>query len=126
MLPHLDEAKITSTPLHSAERAAYKTDHAEVGAKLLKHWNFPEGIIAAIAWHHAPDRAGRNHSTIAAIVYAANVLAYRVGTGYGFPPYAGSPDLAALRGIGLRLQELFDYEGDVRDALERERRKFQL
>lgn len=122
----VDEAKDKGVPIFGVERAAYKTDHAEVGAKLLKQWNFPESIIAAIACHHAPEKAARSHATIAATVYAANVLAYRVGSGYGFPPYAGSPDQVALRGIGLRPPEVFSYEGEVRDGLERERTRFQV
>jgi putative nucleotidyltransferase with HDIG domain len=123
----LEEGKLNSTPTFSLERLAYQTDHGDVGAKLLKQWNFPEKIVSAIEFHHTPEKAGRgSNGHLPSTVYAANVLAYRVATGTGFPPYAANPDISALRGTGLRPQELFEYEGEVRDALEQERRRSQF
>jgi HD-like signal output (HDOD) protein len=42
--------------LAGAERDAYGFDHAQLGARLLTHWNLPPGIIDAVARHHEPPR----------------------------------------------------------------------
>jgi HD-like signal output (HDOD) protein len=38
--------------LDQAESKVFDVDHAEVGAALLRYWNFPEKIVTAIARHH--------------------------------------------------------------------------
>jgi putative nucleotidyltransferase with HDIG domain len=38
--------------LHEAEEKVFEVGHAEVGAALLRSWNFPEDIVVAIAQHH--------------------------------------------------------------------------
>jgi HD-like signal output (HDOD) protein len=39
------------------ERAAYGTQHAILGAELLRHWKIPELIVKPIAKHHDPHSA---------------------------------------------------------------------
>lgn len=39
-------------PLFKIESAVLQTNHAEVGAELLKVWNFPEAVWKPIAQHH--------------------------------------------------------------------------
>ena len=116
----IDETKAAQAELHKNERKAYGTDHAEAGAKLLKEWNFPQRIITAVAFHHSPETAGPVHAPLAATVYAANILAYRVGSGYGFPQYTALPDPDSLRPLNLEAAELFAFEGDLGEALEQE------
>ncbi len=38
-----------------AERTVLGTDHAEVGALLMRHWQFPDLFVTAIRRHHDPD-----------------------------------------------------------------------
>jgi putative nucleotidyltransferase with HDIG domain len=69
-----DEAAFTAGLLHDigcltmpdtqgdiqGERAARGTDHAEVGAFVLALWGLPQGVVDAVATHHAdPGEAGR-------------------------------------------------------------------
>ena len=61
----LTEASGTAT---WAEALLYGVDHAELGARILESWRFPEGIVEAVRFHHHPaecDSAG------AAALYAA-------------------------------------------------------
>ncbi len=37
------------------EKEAYTISHDEVGGRLLKHWQFPDSLIAAVSYHHAPQ-----------------------------------------------------------------------
>jgi HD-like signal output (HDOD) protein len=36
------------------EKETFSITHDEVGARLLKHWQFPDTLIAAVNYHHAP------------------------------------------------------------------------
>lgn len=38
-----------------AERTAFKTNHAELGAYLLALWGFPDPIIESVLFHHKPS-----------------------------------------------------------------------
>lgn len=40
-----------------AERAVLGIDHAELGARLAEHWQFPAVLVDAIRHHHTPDDA---------------------------------------------------------------------
>jgi HD-like signal output (HDOD) protein len=40
-------------PLHQAEERLFAVDHAIIGAALLRLWNFPPDIVAAIRAHHS-------------------------------------------------------------------------
>lgn len=44
-------------PLHWAERELLGIDHAELGAQLARHWQFPPAMVAAIAGHHGPGQS---------------------------------------------------------------------
>jgi len=48
-------------------------DHAAVGGELLKRWNLPAHIHAAVEFHHTPQRAAA-HKQMAAAVHVADIL----------------------------------------------------
>jgi HD-like signal output (HDOD) protein len=41
------------------EEALFSTTHAEVGSRLLHHWQFPDTLISSLRYHHAPEQAGK-------------------------------------------------------------------
>ena len=60
-------------PFVVAENMILGTDHAEVGARILAHWNLPAEVISTVRWHHDPE------SSVACdlqmdVVYLANLL----------------------------------------------------
>jgi len=57
-----------------AEREILGTDHAEVGACLLKSWNLPDEVVEAVANHHQPPLEPR--PLLSAIMYVANRAAH--------------------------------------------------
>jgi HD-like signal output (HDOD) protein len=60
--------------LHNAERQIFGFDHAQVGAALLRHWNFPPLLVECAEYHHAPTKA-KNFPVEAALVHIANSVA---------------------------------------------------
>ncbi len=65
-----------------AEKAVLGYNHYQIGATLLKRWNFPDELIASVFYHHAPWRDVR-FTAISATIYLANILSKRLG----FPSY---------------------------------------
>lgn len=74
-------------------------DHAEVGARLAERWNFPDVLVAAIRYHHAPLKAPASFRDVVAVVYVANELANAVGEQYD------QIDGRVLRMIGVKSRE---------------------
>ena len=69
----IDKIADEGVPYVVAENMVLGTDHAEVGAKILTQWSFPDEVIDAVRWHHDPDypeQAGTSKD----IVYLANLL----------------------------------------------------
>lgn len=57
-----------------AEQAVFGCSHAEVGAYLANLWGFPNPIVEAIAFHHAPQRSVGNSFMPLTAVYVAEAL----------------------------------------------------
>jgi HD-like signal output (HDOD) protein/CheY-like chemotaxis protein len=56
--------------------AQMEAHHAEVGAYLLGLWGFPNPIVEAIAFHHAPGQASGKDFGLAGIVHIADRLVH--------------------------------------------------
>lgn len=63
-----------------AEQNILHTNHAEVGAALLRKWNLPRHIIDAVEFHHEPARTSH---ALAAMVTLADAMAHMVTTTRG-------------------------------------------
>ena len=73
-----------SVTFSQAEKQAVGYTHYQIGATLLKRWNFPEEIAFPVFYHHAPWLDTR-FTASSATVYLANHLAKELG----FPAYEG-------------------------------------
>jgi len=69
-----------------AERAVLGTDHAEVGACLLRLWRLPEDLIEGVARHHEPE--AEREGGLAGVILVANCLAHLAGSAPGWEAYA--------------------------------------
>jgi HD-like signal output (HDOD) protein len=49
--------------LCDAEEEAFGFNHAQLGARLLQHWNLPEAIVSAVEQHHQSVRASADELT---------------------------------------------------------------
>ncbi len=60
--------------LHKAEQEVFGFDHAQVGAALLRHWHFPDLLVACVEHHHAPQEEHKFPIEIS-LVHIANSIA---------------------------------------------------
>ncbi|MGD0059572.1 MAG: HDOD domain-containing protein [Verrucomicrobiia bacterium] len=67
---------------YEIEMKLLNVNHAEIGGRLLEHWNLPEHLVAGVRYHHHPAEAKGNEQ-LAACVYLGNFIAYLMGYGYG-------------------------------------------
>jgi putative nucleotidyltransferase with HDIG domain len=119
----LDACEPANRPHFRAEQQAFNCDHALIGSLLLKRWRFPENIVGAVKFHHdcvnAPDEAKR----LAALIYAGNIIAYRLNLGSGNPDYVIHPDPDILGFLGLQVPELAEYQHEILTAFQREQQR---
>lgn len=69
-----------------AEQQLLGTDHAEVGACLLRSWKLPEEIVEAVEHHHRPVLEPKPLFSV--VAHMANCLAHVVGSAPGWDAFA--------------------------------------
>ena len=100
------EAQITNgTPFQVAERRVLGTDHAEVGAQILKGWSLPEEIVNAVRRHHEPDHV-ENPQILDDIVHIADVLCLMIGIGVGREGLRYEPSPGSTKRLGVKNEHL--------------------
>lgn len=71
-----------------AERQVYPYSHADVGALVIKKWNFPTILMQAVLKHHTFDFAADEDPyqiRLTSVVGLANLFCHRVGAGMREP-----------------------------------------
>ncbi len=83
----------------SAEEEMFQINHAEVGARILEKWNFPDEMIHAVRYHHSPDISPDHPLTH--FVSIANTLAMLAGYASAIDglSYKGYPEICKKYGI---------------------------
>jgi putative nucleotidyltransferase with HDIG domain len=61
-------------PSSTFEDLAAGMNHAEIGALIAEKWNFPEGLVFAIRYHHDPASAPPEFRDLVETVYLANMF----------------------------------------------------
>jgi putative nucleotidyltransferase with HDIG domain len=61
-------------PAQSLESLSAGLNHAEIGARIAEKWNFPEGLVAAIRYHHDVTLVPAELRDVAYTVYLANAI----------------------------------------------------
>ncbi len=93
----LKRATTDETSLHKLERKILGLDHAEMGYRLIEHWNFPADIAEPLHHHHNPSVCPDGH--MALVVNVANLIAHKSGIGKccGNGTYSDHTVLSRLR-----------------------------
>lgn len=78
----LEAANREETSFEMAEQQVLGINHAEVGAALLEHWDFPANIVETCRWHHQPDSLA-DGSLVLDLVHVANTMCLMGGIGVG-------------------------------------------
>ena len=104
-LQKIEDSTSQDTPFEVAEQLVLGTNHAEVGALILKRWSLPQDIVKAVQWHHAPEDCGEINSLID-IVHVADVLSLMIGFGVGREGLRYQASIAATKRLGLKPSQL--------------------
>lgn len=92
-------------PFEVAEYIVIGTDHAKIGARILKKWGFPTDLVNAVSWHHDPETC-ENHCTLSDIVHIANTIGLRIGFGRGGSEIQVEPSVSVTDRLGLEPVDL--------------------
>ncbi|MCL2069724.1 MAG: HDOD domain-containing protein [Treponema sp.] len=61
-------------PASTLEDLSAGMNHSEIGALIAEKWNFPEGLVSSIRYHHDPASAPNEYKNLVNAVYLANML----------------------------------------------------
>jgi HD-like signal output (HDOD) protein len=61
-------------PASTFEDLSAGMNHAEIGALIAEKWNFPEGLVTSIRFHHDPLAAPQDRRDLVDTVYLANMF----------------------------------------------------
>jgi putative nucleotidyltransferase with HDIG domain len=88
-----------------AENLVLGTNHAKLGAEILRRWSLPSELVNAVRWHHDPASA-EQVDTMLDIVHVANVLCLMIGVGAGRDGLQYEPSGEAVKRLGLESRHL--------------------
>jgi putative nucleotidyltransferase with HDIG domain len=100
-----------------AERELLGFDHAEAGAIVAEHWNFPPDMVQAVRWHHEPNSATSGQQAVD-IVHVADVLCMMQGIGLGHDGLSYRPCPEALERTKITGSILESATSQLLDSLE--------
>ena len=92
-------------PLHSAENAVLKLNHAQLSSLLMKRWKFPESIELPCRFHHNPESAPPELQLDTFILHLADYATHKAGIG-GRGPATPKRVESALSATGLNQMKL--------------------
>jgi HD-like signal output (HDOD) protein len=98
-------AKEQGVALAAMERSSFGIDHAELGGELMRRWNLPPDVVAAVCHHHEFE-AAPPHEQLAATVQVGDVLAHQLLNEELAGAGLGTPFTAALAALGFEPDDL--------------------
>jgi putative nucleotidyltransferase with HDIG domain len=99
-------------PFVVAENMILGTDHAEIGARILAHWNLPLDVINAVRWHHDPDSPDASNLQMD-VVYLANLLCQTPDTSGQAGGQAVELSPAVIDRLGIQVDQFEAIAGKV-------------
>jgi putative nucleotidyltransferase with HDIG domain len=106
----LDICQWHESSLHLALREVIGTDHAVVGAMLVKKWRFPPELVETIEHQYGQEI---KDTPMIACVFAANQISKKLEFGFGGNPYVEQLPLIIAQRLGGTLDELIASLGDL-------------
>lgn len=74
VMSKMEQLKINQNNSILIEEMSVGISHAEIGARLLRTWKFPEELINIVQYHHKPLLAPMDYMELVEIVYLANMF----------------------------------------------------
>ncbi|HFQ80819.1 MAG TPA: HDOD domain-containing protein [Desulfobacterales bacterium] len=100
-----------------AEVEVLGMSHADLGAKIMKKWQFDQELIMAVKQHHDPDAIGKDQLT--ALVALANTQIMTMGIGVGADGLTSKIQGAGLKHYGITGRDLETYLAGLMLELEK-------
>jgi putative nucleotidyltransferase with HDIG domain len=111
-LEAIESIAAKGVPFVVAENMILGTDHAEIGAQILSHWNLPPDVIDAVRWHHDPDSPETSNKQVD-IVYLANLLCQTTDTSGEAGGQSVELSPAVIERLGVRLDQFEAISGKI-------------
>jgi len=112
-----------------AEKAVYPFSHGEVGALVIRKWNFPSELMETVLRHHSLDFPDENDLyliRVTAVVNLANAMTLKLGIGTRMPDDTIElPSLRSAQILQLAPQRLQTLLETFEEAFERDRQYFE-
>ncbi len=106
---HFDEIKTGlaggNRAFIEAEKEVLGIDHAELGGRISENWNFPEGIVASIRYHHDPLLA-TSHQELVSLIYLSDAVALMTGLGGGADGLFSHGYKEVMIQFGLKIKDI--------------------
>lgn len=104
-------------PFEQAEKEVLGATHAEIGALILKSWDFPSEMIMAVKQHHSQDALQQDPLT--ALVALSNALVVSMGIGVGADGLATRLKGDGIKRFGITQKDLDLHMADLIDEMDR-------
>lgn len=101
-------------PFGEAEKRVLGFSQTEAGDRLARHWNLPDSLIEAIAYHQSPEKA-KVAPKLVAQVHLGNILCISFGIGVGTDGLAYTFHPKALEMADIEVADLFHLSLDIHD-----------
>lgn len=95
-------------------------NHAEIGGRIARKWNFPDALVSAIEYHHHPSDCPPEHKDVVYTVYMANVLSDPKHKDFDFDQFDQDvmrefnvPDHGQMNTLRTRLENMFEREQQI-------------
>lgn len=94
------------TSFLDVERKLFGVDHAEIGARILTLWRFPDEVVAAVGKHHTPWHEG--DTALDDIVRLSDMVAISIGYGTAVDglAYHGHADICRKHAISRSMLDM--------------------
>jgi HD-like signal output (HDOD) protein len=106
-----------SLPLYQIEMESCGFDHGRFGGMLLKKWNFPSTLVAALYYHHL-DQGSENYDEPAAI-HVADIMAKALGLGLSGDEHVPPIQDGHWERLNLAPEDLVKIAVDLGEEIER-------
>ena len=103
-LEAIESIAAKGVPFVVAENMILGTDHVEIGAQILAHWNLPSDVINAVRWHHDPDSPEASDIQMD-VVYLSNLLCQANGTSGQAGAQSIELSPAVIERLGIQLSQ---------------------
>jgi putative nucleotidyltransferase with HDIG domain len=91
-------------PASTFEDLSAGMNHAEIGALIAEKWNFPEGLVNSIRYHHDPESCPEEYRDLVDTVYLANMFCELETGGVSFDQF----DPVVLENFGITSKKQVD------------------